>query len=104
MESEEVDCETEASTKVQKDCDNNKERNEGNLTSYGIEISRNEIKSISVDEQDIALKDLGVSAYEQEDFEEGVIKQVDKAIEEHKKRIERESLKKDLQNIRDELK
>ncbi len=80
------------------------EQNNGKLTSYGIEISRKKIKSAAVLEQDLALSDLGVSAYEQEDFEEGVLRQVDEAIEEQQIHIEREKLEKDLKNIKDELK
>eukprot|EP00794_Sanderia_malayensis_P008716 gene8716-9647_t len=76
----------------------------GNVTSYGIEIRRNEIKSANATNQETALKDLGVSAYEQEDFEKGVIKQVDKAIEEQQIEIKRKQINKELKDIREELK
>lgn len=74
-----------------------------NITSYGIEISRKKIKCVPVADQNEALKDLGVSAYEQEEFEEGVLQQVDDAIEEEEKRIAIKAAEKNVKNIRDEI-
>lgn len=74
-----------------------------NVTSYGIEISRKKIRTVPINEQDQALTELGVSAYAQEEFEEGVLQQVDEAIEEQEKRIALKAADKNIQNIRDEI-
>ncbi|XP_065065513.1 DNA excision repair protein ERCC-6-like [Rhopilema esculentum] len=74
------------------------------VRSYGIEIDRQKIKRIPENEQSTALKDLGVSIYEQEEFEESVLQQVDDAIEEQKRRISIKAAEKNLQNIKDDIK
>ena len=73
------------------------------ISSYGIEIDRKKIKSVPVNEQSEVLQDLGVSAYEQEEFEEGVLQQVDDAIEEREWRVAIKSAEKNVQQIKDEV-
>eukprot|EP00794_Sanderia_malayensis_P004167 gene4167-4721_t len=104
MESTEFERDTRSVVITNGSNSNVDETGAGNVTSYGIEIRRNEIKSANATNQETALKDLGVSAYEQEDFEKGVIKQVDKAIEEQQIEIKRKQINKELKDIREELK
>ena len=73
------------------------------VKSYGIKIDRGQIKSIPVSQQASELKNLGVSVYEQEEFEQGVIEQVDKVLEEQEAEILRKSIIKELDSIRDDL-
>ena len=83
--------------------DDTRESEPVNITSYGIEISRKKIKSVPINEQNDVLKQLGVSAYEQDEFEEGVLQQVDEAIEEQERRIAIKAAEKNAQNIKDEI-
>lgn len=48
--------------------------------SYGISIDSGLIRSVPVEEQVSVLRNLGVNVFNQDDFEEGVLKQVDEAI------------------------
>lgn len=48
--------------------------------SYGISIDSGLIRSVPVEEQAFVLRNLGVNVFNQEEFEEGVLKQVDDAI------------------------
>ena len=96
--------ESDESNGKQKDKDLKRESESLNISSYGIEINREKIKCIPINEQIEAFKDLGVSAYEQEEFEDGVLQQVDDAIEEQERRIAIKAAEKSVQNIRDEIK
>lgn len=49
-------------------------------TSYGISIDSTRIPSVPLEEQSAVLRDLGIGVFNQEEFEEGVLKQVDEAI------------------------
>lgn len=60
---------------------NDEERVAGHTTkSYGIAIDPGLIPSVPVDEQASVLRNLGVNVFNQDEFEEGVLKQVDQAI------------------------
>ena len=96
--------ESDESNGKQKDKDLKRESESLNISSYGIEINREKIKCIPINEQIEAFKDLGVSVYEQEEFEDGVLQQVDDAIEEQERRIAIKAAEKSVQNIRDEIK
>ena len=48
--------------------------------SYGISIDSGLIRSVPVEEQVSVLRNLGVNVFNQDEFEEGVLKQVDEAI------------------------
>ena len=48
--------------------------------SYGISIDSGLIPSVPVEEQASVLRNLGVNVFNQDEFEEGVLKQVDDAI------------------------
>lgn len=48
--------------------------------SYGISIDSGLIPSVPVEEQASVLRNLGVNVFNQDEFEEGVLKQVDEAI------------------------
>lgn len=48
--------------------------------SYGISIDSGLIPSVPVEEQAAVLRNLGVNVFNQDEFEEGVLKQVDEAI------------------------
>lgn len=48
--------------------------------SYGISIDSGLIRSVPVEEQASVLRNLGVNVFNQDEFEEGVLKQVDEAI------------------------
>jgi len=87
--------------KTDKDCAN--QPDSVSFSSYGIEIDREKIKCVPLNEQNEVLKDLGVSAYEQEEFEEGVLQQVDSAIEEREWRIAVKAAQKNVQNVKDEI-
>ena len=87
--------------KTDKDCAGQPDY--ASVSSYGIEIDREKIKCIPMSEQNEVLKDLGVSAYEQEEFEEGVLQQVDSAIEEREWRIAIKAAEKNVQNVKDEI-
>ena len=55
--------------------------NEGHKTkSYGIPIDSTLIRSVPVNEQASALRKLNLNVFNQEEFEEGVLKQVDEVI------------------------
>lgn len=58
------------------------ERNPGSYKtkSYGISINSGLIRSVPVEEQASVLRNLGVNVFNQDEFEEGVLKQVDEAI------------------------
>ena len=98
-----VNSEVNQNCQLTMDGDHEAEESE-KVRSYGIEIDRQKIKSIPENEQSTALKDLGVSVYEQEEFEESVLQQVDDAIEEQKRRISIKAAEKNLQNIKDDIK
>lgn len=95
--------ESDESSDKQKHKDLKRESESLNISSYGIEINREKIKCVPINEQIEAFKDLGVSAYEQEEFEDGVLQQVDDAIEEQERRIAVKAAEKSVQNIRDEI-
>lgn len=60
---------------------NDEERVASHTTkSYGIAIDSGLIPSVPVDEQASVLRNLGVNVFNQDEFEEGVLKQVDQAI------------------------
>lgn len=48
--------------------------------SYGISIDSGLIPSVPVEEQAAVLRNLGVNVFNQDEFEEGILKQVDEAI------------------------
>ena len=48
--------------------------------SYGISIDSGLIPSVPVEQQASVLRNLGVNVFNQDEFEEGVLKQVDEAI------------------------
>ena len=60
---------------------NDEERVSSHTTkSYGISIDSGLIPSVPVEEQASVLRNLGVNVFNQDEFEEGVLKQVDQAI------------------------
>lgn len=93
----------EESARPKENLEEQDEMEPSNVRSYGIDISRQKIKSVPLHAQDTALQDLGVSAYEQEEFEEGVLQQVDEAIEEQEKKLAIGYAEKNLRNIQEEI-
>ena len=67
--------------KETKNLDDKEEQSVGHKTrSYGISIDSGLIPSVPVEKQVSVLRNLGVNVFNQEEFEEGVLKQVDQAI------------------------
>ena len=73
------------------------------VTSYGISIKTSNIKSINVDEQAKELRHLDVNVYEQEQFESGIIDQVDSAINQAEVNFKRNIIKKEIEQIHQEI-
>ena len=60
--------------------DDDKKYNGRKTKSFGISIDSGLIPSVPVERQVSVLRNLGVNAFNQDEFEEGVLKQVDQAI------------------------
>ena len=63
-----------------KDEDKKAQSSGRSTTSYGFAIDSTRIRSAPLADQSAALQQLGVDVFNQEDFEEGVLRQVDEAI------------------------
>ncbi|XP_049854885.1 DNA excision repair protein ERCC-6-like [Schistocerca gregaria] len=61
------------------------------------------IETVPEEQQDSELKDLGLSVYDQETFEKGVLQQVDRAVEDQKRKHAMEKVEKELKNVSDEI-
>lgn len=75
----------ESLERPQEDTEENSARDEEKTAShktksYGISIDSGLIPSVPVEEQASVLRNLGVNVFNQDEFEEGVLKQVDEAI------------------------
>ncbi|XP_046989241.1 DNA excision repair protein ERCC-6-like isoform X2 [Schistocerca americana] len=61
------------------------------------------IETVPEEQQDSELKDLGLSVYDQETFEKGILQQVDRAVEDQKRKHAMEKVEKELKNVSDEI-
>ena len=68
-------------SKETENVDDDDKKSTGRKTkSFGISIDSGLIPSVPVERQVSVLRNLGVNAFNQDEFEEGVLKQVDQAI------------------------
>lgn len=75
-----------------------------NVSSFGIHIDINAIHSIDTESRANELQHLDVNVYEQNRFEEDVIQQVDTVISEAEKNFKRNILRKEIENLEQEVK
>ena len=74
------------------------------VSSFGISIDTNDIQPVDAAIEDRSeLERLGISAYEQDQFEKGVIRQVDSQIVEAELNFRRNSIKKDIEDLESEI-
>lgn len=74
-----------------------------NTKSYGISIDSSRIRAVPVEEQSTVLRGLGIDVFNQEDFEEGVLKQVDEAIAAKETEALVKSWEKELKSVEEEI-
>lgn len=84
---------------------------DGNITekkhktkSYGFSIDSSRIRAVPVEEQSTVLRDLGLDVFDQEEFEQGVIEQVDEAIAAKELEADVRRWEKDLKSVDEEIK
>lgn len=96
-----MDEEEETDNEVSKE-DNQQERRE--ISSYGISIDTNELQPVDTTVEDgNELERLGINAYEQDQFESGIIRQVDSQIAEAEVNFQRNVTKKEIGNLETEI-
>lgn len=66
-------------------------------------VCKDPIACIPKDEQDEGLEGLGVSMYDQTQFENDVMDQVDKAMKAHEEKKRKEEVEKELQSVADDI-
>lgn len=71
--------------------------------SYGISIDSSRIRAVPVEEQSTVLRGLGIDVFDQEEFEEGVLKQVDEAIAAKEMEALVKSWEKQLKSVEEEI-
>lgn len=74
---------------------------DANLDKFTVNMAV--IETVPEEQQDSELKDLGLSVYDQETLEKGVLQQVDRALEDQKRKQAMEKVEKELKNISDEI-
>ena len=82
----------------------NKNEDGRTVSSFGIAIHTKEFSTADVNKEDYnSLHALGIAAYEQEDFEKGVIDQVNSAVTLAESNFHQNAVEKEIQNITDEI-
>ncbi|XP_031563807.1 DNA excision repair protein ERCC-6-like [Actinia tenebrosa] len=71
--------------------------------SYGISIDSSRIRAVPVEEQSSVLRGLGIDVFNQEEFEEGVLQQVDEAIAAKEMEALVKSWEKQLKSVEEEI-
>lgn len=75
------------------------------ISSYGISINTTDFQPVDTTTEDgNELEKLGINAYEQDQFESGIIHQVDTQIAEAEVNFQRNITKKEIANIETEIK
>ncbi|XP_032221486.2 DNA excision repair protein ERCC-6 [Nematostella vectensis] len=82
-----------------KDCQNTRHSS----STYGIAIDSSRIRSVPLEEQSTVLRDLGIGVFDQEEFEEGILKQVDEAIAVKETEALIQGWVKDLKAVNDDI-
>jgi len=72
-------------------------------TSYGISIDSSRIRAVPVEEQSFVLRNLGIDVFDQEEFEQGVLDQVDEAIAARELEADVKRWEKDLKCVEEEI-
>lgn len=72
-------------------------------TSYGISIDSSRIRAVPIEEQSSVLRNLGIDVFDHEEFEEGVLKQVDEAITAKEFEADVKRWEKDLKCVDEEI-
>ena len=74
------------------------------ISSYGIAINTKDLATANVNNEDYdGLQNLGIAAYEQEDFEKGVLDQVNSAVILAESNFQQQAAEKEIRNISDEI-
>ena len=74
------------------------------VSSFGITINTKDLATADVNKEDYnGLHALGIAAYEQEDFEKGVINQVNSAVTLAESNFRQHAVEKEVENITDEI-
>ena len=73
------------------------------IHSYGISINTSEITAVSLENQGNELRDLDVDVYEHDQFEDGIIKQVDFALATAESEFRKNITRKQIEQIESEI-
>ena len=76
---------------------------EPSTSKCNFQVCKEAIASVPEDEQDEGLEGLGVSVYDQTQFENDVMDQVDKAMKAHEEKKRKEEVERELQSVADDI-
>ena len=73
------------------------------VCSYGISIDTSEIASVASDRRGDDLEELDIDVYEQEEFEEGILSQMDHALTSAETNFKHNLVKKQIEEVETEI-